>query len=86
MTQPVAAWRRRTRIQRIGTAWSQFWNAVFGGNPDQSFSSRSWEAMRLGIWWGCEAVRLIDFGFLLFAGERDHCWNAYQSDDERTYS
>lgn len=61
-------------------AWSQFWNAVWGGNRDQSFSSRSYEARLVGRWWGRIAVPVIDF--VLGKG---HCSVAYYSDDERTY-
>lgn len=63
-------------------AWSQFWNAFWGGNRDQSFSSRSYEARLLGKWWGYIAVPVVNALFL----NRNHCEEAYRSDDERTYS
>lgn len=63
-------------------AWSQFWNAVWGGDRDQSFSSRSYEAMLAGKWWGKVAVAVVN---RLFWWEPDHCRRAYGSDDERTY-
>lgn len=63
-------------------AWSQGWNAIWGGHRDQSFSSRSYEAALLGKRWGRVAVALIDGLFFFQAG---HCRRAYQSDDERTY-
>ena len=64
----------------VAGAWSQFWNAVWGGNRDQSFSSRSYEARLLGKRWGKVAVPMID---ALFG--KGHCEAAYRSDDERTY-
>lgn len=65
----------------VTAAWSQFWNAFWGGNRDQSYSSRSWEAKVTGRWWGPYSVRLID---LLFG--KGHCEGAFNSDDERTYT
>jgi hypothetical protein len=64
-------------------AWSQFWNAVWGGDRDQSFSSRSWEAKLLGRFGASLMVVLID---LLFFFEKNHCQRAYESDTERSYS
>ncbi|WP_299307802.1 hypothetical protein [uncultured Croceicoccus sp.] len=64
-------------------AWSQFWNAVWRGNRDQTFSGRSWEAKLRGIWWGRFAVATID---ALFFFEPDHCRVSFESDDEPTYA
>lgn len=64
----------------VTAAWSQFWNAFWGGNRDQSFSSRSWEAKTVGKWWGKYSVIVVDFMF-----GTGHCEGAYLSDDERTY-
>lgn len=68
-------------IASVAGAWSQFLNATLGGNRDQSFSSRSYEAALAGRWWGKVAVAVID---LLFVAELDHCRAAYLSDDERS--
>lgn len=64
-------------------AWSQFWNAIWGGHRDQSFSSRSYEAKLLGKRWGRIAVPIVN---AVFFWEPDHCRRAYLSDNERTYS
>ena len=72
----------RPYVQRVGTAWSQFWNTVWWGNPDQSFSSRCWEARLLGQRWAFVAVPLVNLIML----SPTHCRAAYLSDDERTYS
>lgn len=45
----------------------QFGNAVTGGDPDETISSRAAKAMQKGRVWGCILCRLLD----LF--ERDHC-------------
>jgi hypothetical protein len=63
-------------------AWSQFWNAIWGGHRDQSFSSRAYEARLLGKRWGRIAVAIID---RLFFFDPGHCRRAYASDDERSY-
>ncbi|WP_066519744.1 hypothetical protein [Sphingobium cloacae] len=72
---------RRWAFNLLG-AWSQFWNAFWGGNRDQSFSSRSFEAAMLGRPWGRWAVRIIDG---LFWFQPNHCARAFFSDGERTY-
>lgn len=66
----------------VGAAWSQFWNAVWGGNRDQSFCSRSYEAKLAGKRWAIVAVAVLD---VLFFFQPDHCATAFHSDDERTY-
>lgn len=64
-------------------ALSQFLNSFWGGDRDQSFSSRSWEAKISGRWWGGIAVAVVD---ALFWFQPDHCRRAYESDSERTYT
>lgn len=63
-------------------AWSQFWNAIWGGHRDQSFSARAYEASLMDRRWGVIAVALID---RLFWFQPDHCRRAFLADDERTY-
>lgn len=65
----------------VGGGWSQFWNAVWGGNRDQSFSSRCWEARLHGQPWATVAVPVINLIML----SRTHCRDAFLSDTERTY-
>lgn len=64
----------------VTAAFSQLLNATTGGNRDQSFSSRSWEAKTVGRPWGPLSVAFVD---LLFG--TGHCEGAFNSDNERTY-
>lgn len=48
-------------------AIDQFGNAVTGGDPDETISSRAGKAMREGKAWGCVLCRFLN---LL---ENDHC-------------
>ena len=69
-------------LVNVIASWSQFWNAFWGGNRDQSFSSRSYEAFITGRTWGRFAVLFVNLLFL----DPLHCPSAYHSDDERTYT
>lgn len=55
---------------------TQWLNATLGGNPDQPFSTRAAIEADRGShgWIAVEAI--IDLGFAIFAGERDHCRNS----------
>jgi hypothetical protein len=63
-------------------ALTQLLNAILGGDRDQSFSSRSWEALQAGKSWPSVIVPLLD---RIFFWERQHCYRAFQSDIERSY-
>lgn len=60
-------------------ALDQFVNALCGGWPDETISSRAWRWELAGVraW----PRRLID-GLALLFGDRDHCRESYES--ERT--
>jgi hypothetical protein len=67
----------------LTAAFSQLFNAFLAGNRDQSFSSRSFEGEQAGVWW-CKLSRpMVD---MLLFWQPNHCYNAYHSDNERTYS
>jgi hypothetical protein len=72
----------KTYLIGVLGALTQLLNALLGGDRDQSFSSRSFEARLTGKAWGYLAVPLGD---LLFFWQPFHCLNAYLSDTERTY-
>lgn len=38
----------------------QLANAITGGDPDETISSRAGKARRQGRWWGCVLCRLLD--------------------------
>lgn len=71
-------------INVLGTL-TQGLNSLLGGNRDQSFSSRTYEAFVAGKRWGRIVLPLIDTLFYPFGGW-GHCARAYTSDTERTYS
>ncbi|MBL4802298.1 MAG: hypothetical protein JKY45_10425 [Emcibacter sp.] len=67
---------------RLG-AGSQFFNAMIGGgNRDQTFSARSYEAWLYDRWWAWTVYHAIDF---IFFWQPDHCYNSYLTDPEFTY-
>lgn len=72
-------------ILNVLGALTQGLNTILGGDRDQSFSSRSYEAMLTGKWWGRAAVTIIDALFYPFDG-KGHCEQSYNSDTERTYT
>lgn len=54
----------------------QLGNAILGGSPDDTISSRCWKARVKGKRWGLIAVALIDGVF-----GRGHCENAVELDE-----
>ena len=63
------------RAMRIAVGFDQTANAAFGGDEDETISSRAWR-LRDDVRWSA-ARRLIDVAF----GDEHHCLNAYM--DER---
>lgn len=63
------------RAWRIAIGFDQTANAAFGGDEDETISSRAWR-LRDDVRWSA-ARRLIDVAF----GDEHHCLNAYM--DER---
>jgi hypothetical protein len=64
-----------TRAKAILIAVDQLANAIFGGWPDETISSRAWR-------WELDGVRswprrLID---ALFCWDKDHCYQSYESE------
>lgn len=50
-------------------------NAVFGGDPDESISSRAAKAQRKGHRWGCALCAFLSFF------EPDHCEKSLEADE-----
>lgn len=60
---------------RIAVAYDQLGNTSLGGHEDETFSARCWR-MR-GITKYDVMREFIDWIFLVFAKEEDHCKNSY---------
>lgn len=73
--QLVAIFGSPRRALRIAIGFDQTANAAFGGDEDETISSRAWR-LRDDVRWSA-ARRLIDVAF----GDEHHCLNAYM--DER---
>lgn len=73
--QFVAIFGSPRRALRIAIGFDQTANAAFGGDEDETISSRAWR-LRDDVRWSA-ARRLIDVAF----GDEHHCLNAYM--DER---
>lgn len=73
--QLVAIFGSPRRSLRIAIGFDQTANAAFGGDEDETISSRAWR-LRDDVRWSV-IRRLIDAGF----GDEHHCLNAYM--DER---
>jgi hypothetical protein len=67
-------------VLRVLSMLTQGLNTLLGGNEDQSFSSRSFEARSVGRPWARAAVPLLDLVF-----GKNHCERSFNSDTERTY-
>lgn len=75
----------RAYLINILGSLTQGLNSLLGGDRDQSFSSRSYEAKLTGKAWGKVAVFLVDALFYPFGGS-GHCKRSYEADTERTYN
>ena len=66
---------------RIGSAASQLVNVVilFGDNPNESISGRSYRMARLGKRRWLRTESMLDLFFSIF-GQKDHCYKAYFTD------
>lgn len=67
--------------KRTGVALTQMLNALLGGWPDESVSSRAHRCKGASRRWAL-AARLINAGFFL---EADHCAAAYEAERSRRH-
>ncbi len=75
--QFVAIFGSPRRALRIAIGFDQMANATFGGDEDETISSRCWRYRDEQPY---RALRkLVDTAFAL-AGESDHCENAFRSE------
>lgn len=70
----------------LAVATDQWWNALFGGNPDETMSSSIHASALSGTWTGVVAERLVDGGVFILTWlwsfgrnpQRDHCRKSYE--------
>lgn len=62
------------RAWRLAVSYDQLANTAFGGNEDETISSRAYKASASGRRWGCILCRLLD------KLERDHCRRSAEPD------
>lgn len=65
------------RAWRLAVAYDQLANAAFGGDPDETISSRAGKAARRRRRWGCVLCRVLD------VFERGHCEKSIEQDRGR---
>lgn len=51
-------------------------NTLFGGNPDETISSRAGKAAEEGRAWGCYLCKVLDWF------DKDHCINNIERDEK----
>lgn len=62
------------RAWRLAVSYDQLANTAFGGNEDETISSRAYKAATQGRRWGCVLCRLLD------KIQQDHCQKAVEPD------
>ena len=76
MLAAIAAGSPRT--WRLAVAYDQLANAAFGGDPDETISSRAGKAALRGQQWGCVLCKLLHLI------DRDHCEKSIEADRGRS--
>ena len=61
--------------RRVAVAIDQLFNALLGGDEDETISSRAEKARRKGKRWGCVLCRILDWL------DKDHCTNSIEPDE-----
>jgi hypothetical protein len=61
---------------RIAVAIDQLGNAILGGNPDETISSRAEKARLRGARWGCVLCRFLDWL------DPNHCAKSVEWDEK----
>lgn len=65
-------------------ALDQLVNAIFGGHPDETLSSRLWRKRAKSIGWRA-GWYFIDGLWLILFWQKDHCQTAYLYEMERAH-
>lgn len=63
----IAALYGSNRAWKLAVGYDQLANVAFGGDPDETISSRAGKAMKRGSRWACVLCRLLD------RFDPDHC-------------
>ena len=71
----------KSYLWNVAKALTQLFNALTGGNEDQSFSGRTGIAFLLNKRWAKIVKPLIDWVFNKIKGEKDHCENSIEWDE-----
>lgn len=68
-------------------AFDQQLNTLLGGSPDETLSARAYRVERKSRLWGVLLRPVIDaiFFVLTLGKERDHCRQAYESEQSRQH-
>lgn len=72
----------KSYCKRVLIAIDQLCNAVIGGSPDETMSSRVWRNSLKGYWYAKVGVKILDAVFSLF-GDKDHCRVSYENEMTR---
>ena len=62
-------------IINVLIAFDQLMNAIGGGDPDETISSRAAKARNRGRWWGCILCRFLDHI------DPKHCASSLEKDE-----
>lgn len=68
------------RAWRLAVSYDQLANTAFGGDEDETISSRAGKAAREGKWWACRLCRLLD------RFDPNHCENNIEQDEGKRVS
>lgn len=66
-----------TWLKALLIALDQFINALLGGWPDETLSSRCWRWEQAGV---CSWPRKVLDGVARLLGDRDHCRQSFESE------
>lgn len=69
-------------LYEVAAAFSQLLNTILGGERDQTFSARIYEATLVRKPWAGVMRRIVNG---LWFWQRDHVKSAYHADSEHTY-
>ena len=80
----VAIWVEKLRLYRYGLwiAQDQLVNAIHAGNPDVTVSSKVGYMAREGSETASAMAKVIDWGFLKFTGQVNHCRVSIETDEQ----